>query len=631
MKTPNKLLKGILCFCLITALLAITACEQKDKDTSAVKHDIEAKTYPHYWRYKNDADISEGEMTLYFVDGGDIPYVALTDYFTLLSNLIGEAKDCEISYVVEAAEAGGYTVTRPDNDSLLFIDPDNDILVFSNYDSFLTRPGSSALVSIMDLPDPVTATLDYDALIKSVMEAGNSEQIELSEEQQELLNQMANPENQDNSFIVTTGNVQNRAGSTLRIDLSEYSIDLVSDGNECYLPMQTMNDLFANTFYIRYVFNGQMVIGDTYNMNEDSLYNRSYEAEPCEMSEEFAQFNYNELRFLLDYFYGLKEEHRIDNFADYLAMDTNLLGYLLSTDSKTFDISLQTLLITYFDDGHSGFLQNSWRSGKSNMAALMLSVATKMGYSVSVKNSSEKKLKNARNAAFPDGVPGYEEVGDTAFISFDTFDVNRKDYHEYYELEDPDNPQDTIELILYAHRQITRENSPIKNIVVDLSLNGGGSADAAVALACWFTGKATIAVRNPITGAETIMSYLADLNLNGITTGDTGDSVGNGEYNLYCLISPVSFSCGNLVPAIFQKSGRVTLIGRRSGGGSCAVLPATTASGTFFQISGNKQISTFANGSFYNIDQGIEPDVPLTKDESFYDREGLVELIHGLK
>ena len=631
MKTTKKLLKGILCFCLIAALLAITAHEQKAADESSTKPSIEAKTYPHYWQYKDGADVSEGTMTLYFMDGGDIPYVALTDFFTLLAKVIGETRNCEISYDVEIAEADTFTVSRPDNQSLLIIDAEKDTLVFSNYDSFLTRPGSSALVSVMDLPDPVTTTIDYDSLIKAIMEAGDSEQLELSEEQQEILNQIANPENQEDSFIVTTGLVQNRAGSTLKIDLSEYSIDLVSDGKECYLPMQTMNDLFVNPFYIRYVFNGQMVIGDVYGMKEEALFNRCYEADPCDMSEEFAKFNYNELRFLLDYFYGLKEEHKITTFEDYLAMDTSLQGYLLSTDSKTFDISLQTLLITHFDDGHSGFIQNSWRSGKSNMSAMMISAMSKMGYSATVQNSISKVLKSAREKAYPDGIPGYEEVDDTAFISFDNFSVKRQDYAEYYELEDLDDPQDTIELILYAHKQITRKNSPIKNIVLDLSLNGGGNADAAVAVACWFTGKATIALRNPITGAETIMSYHTDMNLNGKTTGDTGDSVNTGEYNLYCLISPISFSCGNLVPAIFQQSGSVTLIGRRSGGGSCAVLPATTASGSFFQISGNKQISTFKNGSFYNIDTGIEPDIPLTKNESFYDHEGLVEMIHGLR
>ena len=43
------------------------------------------------------------------------------------------------------------------------------------------------------------------------------------------------------------------------------------------------------------------------------------------------------------------------------------------------------------------------------------------------------------------------------------------------------------------------------------------------------------------------------------------------------------------------------------------------------------QLSTVRNGSFYNIDQGIQPDIPLTRMKSFYDREGLVEYLHQVK
>ena len=54
-------------------------------------------------------------------------------------------------------------------------------------------------------------------------------------------------------------------------------------------------------------------------------------------------------------------------------------------------------------------------------------------------------------------------------------------------------------------------------------------------------------------------------------------------------------------------------------------------SGCLFQISGAEQLSIVRNGSFYNIDQGIEPDVVLTQVESFYDREGLVDYLHTIK
>ncbi len=236
-------------------------------------------------------------------------------------------------------------------------------------------------------------------------------------------------------------------------------------------------------------------------------------------------------------------------------------------------------------------------------------------YSLTDKNKARNALDAARKAAYPDGVPGYMEIGDTAFVTFDNFEFKRNP-EEYYELEDPDNSQDTAELILYAHRQVTRPDSPIKNIVLDLSLNGGENSDAAIVVASWFTGEARIVLRDSNTEAETIMSYRTDLNLNGVATSnpeggaeryDPGDSVSGGKYKLFCLTSPVSFSCGNLVPAIFEQAGNVTLIGQRTGGGSNAVLPATSASGTLFQFSGSLQFSTLRNGAFYNVDLGIDP------------------------
>ena len=187
----------------------------------------------------------------------------------------------------------------------------------------------------------------------------------------------------------------------------------------------------------------------------------------------------------------------------------------------------------------------------------------------------------------------------------------------------------TIHLIIYANSQIKREDSPIKNIVIDLSNNGGGNADAAIFVMSWFLGEADMALRDTFTGAQTNAIYLADVNLDG--KYDEQDNVANG-YGLYCLTTNSSFSCGNLVPAACRSSGKVTLIGQTTGGGSCVVLPCTTAAGALFQISGSKQISIIRNGSFYNnTDAGVEPDFRLDKPESYYDRPALVEYLHNLK
>ena len=80
----------------------------------------------------------------------------------------------------------------------------------------------------------------------------------------------------------------------------------------------------------------------------------------------------------------------------------------------------------------------------------------------------------------------------------------------------------------------------------------------------------------------------------------------------------------------FKNSEQVTLLGRTSGGGSCVVMPMSTAYGSLFRISGPNRLAFTKNGSFYDIDQGAEPDFTLAFPETLYDREALTDYINNL-
>lgn len=162
--------------------------------------------------------------------------------------------------------------------------------------------------------------------------------------------------------------------------------------------------------------------------------------------------------------------------------------------------------------------------------------------------------------------------------------------------------------------------------VLDLSLNGGGDADAGAFVIAWFLGEAALSVQNSLTGAISTATYRADTNLDGMF--EEKDTVA--DKNLFCLIGPYSFSCGNLVPSALKSSNRVTLLGKTTGGGSCMVLPMSTADGSMFRISAPFHISYVKNGSYYDTDQGIDPDCVIVNPENFYDREALTEYINQL-
>ena len=179
-----------------------------------------------------------------------------------------------------------------------------------------------------------------------------------------------------------------------------------------------------------------------------------------------------------------------------------------------------------------------------------------------------------------------------------------------------------------SNKKITRENSPVKNVVLDLSCNTGGDALTAVYTLCMFLGEAQVSVHNTFTGTQTTEAYKADLNLDHVF--DEKDTLAGRGLNLYCLTSPNSFSCGNLLPWAFKEDGSVTLLGKTSGGGSCVVQPMTTAWGTSYQISGPMRLAFQKNGSYYDVDRGVEPDHIIDSYVHFYDRKALTEYIHGL-
>lgn len=129
-----------------------------------------------------------------------------------------------------------------------------------------------------------------------------------------------------------------------------------------------------------------------------------------------------------------------------------------------------------------------------------------------------------------------------------------------------------------------------------------------------------------LTGAYMNETFMSDSNLDG--EFDEDDSLE--DYNLYCLISPSSFSCANLVPSFMKSSHKVTILGQTSGGGACIVLPLSLANGTLLQVASNRELSYIKNGVLTDVDSGAVPDFYIDKPASFYDRISLTEYINSI-
>ena len=69
---------------------------------------------------------------------------------------------------------------------------------------------------------------------------------------------------------------------------------------------------------------------------------------------------------------------------------------------------------------------------------------------------------------------------------------------------------------------------------------------------------------------------------------------------------------------MLKASDRVTILGVTSSGGSSCVQMSSAADGTTFRMSSKYVMSVNKNGSNYDIDRGVEPQVPINIPANFY-------------
>ena len=499
---------------------------------AADAHEITSAAFPIY---HNSVSLGR-DVKLCFLDGAaDLPYIEANDFLSLLNDFILGSSEKGLCFTLEAdGPVVTYIRQNPaenadDNGATMVLDFDRDTIAFVDYNLFCKMASSSTMLDLTRI-DVFNAEGEPAALQKL-----------------------------DQGTLT-------RYGHEVVLPLGDYGIDLVWQDGLYLIPLQTLSDFILTAPGSGFYFNGKnlMFAADT-RLCPDFY----YDAPTGERSEALAEYGYNELCLMLDYLYGMKDTHDIESF-DQLFHDVGLAGLLKGTNAEYADRAIWHLITDFFDDIHSDWHAYSYLAGP-------VDVQVPNGPSVSRWIEKSDEYEAVRKKYYPDGVPGYEEIGNTAYITFDRFYIEGQDGDQFYHVEDPMDFEDTdtIGLIMKAHALINRENSPIENVVIDLSCNGGGHADTAIFVMAWFLGEASIGMKDMMTGAMCSSTYRCDANRD--RKFDDSDTVK--DKNLFCLISPVSFSCGNLVPCMFKESGKVTLIGRTSGGGACNVLPSCSAWG----------------------------------------------------
>lgn len=514
------------------------------------------------------------------------------------------------------------------------------------------------------------------------------------------------PINEDASFDVITdySNYKRRtlvdikgANVSYSTNLKDYNIPLLYESNNGFIPVSTLISLLykENNFFI---YNGKDAFVDNGNNYMTPAYSAKIaNPEKTTYSDEFAEYSYNNLCFVLDMNYGRKEYLGVSSFDSWISA-AGLKEALSSTDMDTSERALGRLIYQNIADIHTYYVhwtpfeglnpnpvgtvipadclyieptnivrnpsytrlfdteaklktirQTCRTTSWSNDGVMNIFIPNKAGgakdntiflcfdgFESSYYTDTENYQKNwkydligAKGSA--DGVKFYKSTGgsedlteDQSIADVDAFIERVKAGNDGYGIHFS-NPKDTILLTIVSNYIIKKLNTdtsndkrPIANVVLDLSLNGGGANDDETFLASWFLDRSIVGYVNKTTGSKSAVEYLVDVNFDG--EYNTDDKIEG--LNRYAITSHYSFSCGNLLPAQIYFSDNVKTFGQKSGGGTCCIIDIVTPSGTAFSTSSAIQMSTFINGSFVDIDAGIDVDISIPQMDfgKVYDR-----------
>ena len=222
------------------------------------------------------------------------------------------------------------------------------------------------------------------------------------------------------------------------------------------------------------------------------------------------------------------------------------------------------------------------------------------------------------------GVKYYKE-GSTAYCWFNSFMCDDSGWRKFYKGEGPkptvkDYPNDWLIALIDALEK-AEADPEVKNFVLDISTNGGGSSDVVMFITSILCNKADMYYENTLTGQKIKSTYEVDRNLDG--KFDEKDADVKYNLNFALLTSTCSFSCGNMLPALLKDYG-IPLLGIQSGGGSCCVLYNPSADGFGYRYSTHRARLTDTKGQ--NIDAGIKPTYEL-KYTDFFNLPKLTQLI----
>ena len=401
--------------------------------------------------------------------------------------------------------------------------------------------------------------------------------------------------------------------------------DYFRSGGELYMPLGLFDLAFSecSSLYVTYNYRSLYASTDpddfsklafrdgiSYNTVDDQMVRA---VGIGGMPEYLIKYNASCFLFVMQNFYGLRSHFGIENMKKYY-QEKNLYDNFYSTSANTRALAFSNA-VNIFDDNHSLILSTNSAWGENARAPY--------GKGIQARNALEKRLTTLRNEKYQgelnviepqEGDILYSRDDKTAMFFFDSFKYGTAEevFDDNGRVKNTAYRYDTFCLFRKTLAEIA--NHPgVENIIIDASLNGGGTLGVMMKLLPFLSKNNSSKVSYYDGAEEVAFTYTNHSDVNGDGEFSENEAYGN-QFNFYILTSDCSFSCGNAFPCFAQEMG-VKIIGETSGGGECAVSIHYLPNSQYIYHSSNLHIGSYNSETktFKGFEDGATPDIPLTE------------------
>ncbi|MDY0276780.1 MAG: S41 family peptidase [Acholeplasma sp.] len=533
-----KRVLGIIVFLL--TMMFLVACNKDtdfviDEDTIIKTSFVNLSTeYP---------SVENSEVDIYYFKESNIPYIDIKDFFALLDGV----------YYYEELE---FIESKDEQMTINIEVTDEDSSITTKYYSVIDFKEDSIEVNDLDF---------FDAYIKETS-------------------------TNYGEGLVYLDPIINK-GSAVNYEFGNYDIDLKVYNEKYLFPLQIANLIFNQSTYFDVYFNYEKIYGiDTADLDDETMKKiMTSKYNSYQLPDSVAAFNYNFMEFVIDYFYGLKNDRNISSAESFL---TTYKNDLLDSEKSSESIFKITNAL---DDLHSSHIMRSLFNNKKKTTSYGEGI---QGSNVASFYSGMQEVANAAADHF-----GYNKwTGEIYFIDNEMLnDETAIIYLFEFTVDTPKEVEDYLKSL----------GSSVKNVIIDISLNTGGNLGAVLRTFTLMTNK------------EIWYHYQNSLNKETVSFGLTGESSPYMQFNYYIKTSSITFSAANLMSSI-AKELKIPVIGQKSSGGASSIMPVVFPDGSIVFISSNMVLSRVEEGKYLSIEKGVEVDYYI---DSLYDNNQILEKI----